>query len=162
MFLQHNERGVSTVTGLRLVGHSRTAWRATVVLIAGAILLLGGLVQITPTLYTPTAITTFAHPGVLVSQAQLNFMKAQVASKTEPMYSEFLNAQASTYGSLTYTPSGPPSGGIIDCGSFSNPDIGCSSEDEDGSAAYTQALLYWITGTSTYAQNAITILNAYG
>ena len=41
-------------------------------------------------------------------------------------------------------------------------DIGCSAEDEDGTTAYTQALLYWITGNSAYAQNAITILNAYG
>jgi len=108
------------------------------------------------------AQTTFQHPGVLVSRAQLDFIKAQVNAKVDPIYTEFLNAQKSTYGSLTYSPQGPPSGGVIDCGSFSNPDIGCSTEDEDGTAAYTQALLYWITGNNTYGQNAIRILNAYG
>ncbi|HXN21501.1 MAG TPA: alginate lyase family protein [Candidatus Dormibacteraeota bacterium] len=45
---------------------------------------------------------------------------------------------------------------------YSQPDFGCSAEDEDGSAAYTQALLYWITGNTTYAQNAVTILDTYG
>ena len=109
------------------------------------------------------AAQTFQHPGVLVSRAQLDFVKQQVANKADPIYSEFLNAQKSRYGSTSpYTLQGPPSGGIIQCGSFSNPDIGCSAEDEDGTTAYTQALLYWITGNSAYAQNAITILNAYG
>lgn len=106
---------------------------------------------------------TFQHPGVLVSRAQLDFIKQQVANKVDPIYSEFLKAQSSRYGSTSpYTPQGPPSGGVIQCGSFSNPDIGCSAEDEDGTTAYTQALLYWITGNNAYAQNAIRILNAYG
>jgi len=106
---------------------------------------------------------TFQHPGVLVGRAQLDFIKAQVNSHIDPIYSEFVNAQASRYGSTSpYTPQGPPSNGIIDCGPISNPDNGCSAEDEDGTTAYTQALLYWITGNSAYARNAITILNTYG
>jgi hypothetical protein len=109
-----------------------------------------------------TLAQTFQHPGVLVSRNQLDFIKTQVANHVDPIYSAFLSAQSSRYGSLTYTPQGPPSGGVIDCGSFSNPDIGCSTEDEDGTAAYTQALLFWITGNTTYAKNAIAILNAYG
>ncbi len=105
----------------------------------------------------------FQHPGVLVSRAQLDFIKAQVNSHIDPIYTEFLNAQKSTYGTTSpYTPKGPPSGGVIDCGPVSMPDNGCSAEDEDGSTAYTQALLYWITGNSAYARNAITILNTYG
>jgi hypothetical protein len=110
----------------------------------------------------PATAATFQHPGVLVSRAQLDFVKAQVASHADPIYSAFLKAQNSIYGSLTYAPQGPPSGGTIDCGSFSNPDIGCTAEDEDGTAAYTQALLFWVTGNTTYAQNAIRVLNAYG
>src|SRR6266849_1095378 len=105
----------------------------------------------------------FQHPGVLVSRAQLDFIKAQVNSHVDPIYTEFLNAQRSTYGTTSpYSPKGPPSGGVIDCGPISMPDNGCSAEDEDGSTAYTQALLYWITGNSAYARNAITILNTYG
>src|SRR5579859_1065930 len=108
------------------------------------------------------AAQTFQHPGVLVSRAQLDFIKAQVNSQTEPMYSAYQKAVASSFGSLTYTIQGPPSGGIIDCGPSSNPNFGCSAEDSDGSAAVTQALLWYISGNGTYAQNAIRILNAYG
>src|SRR5579872_952407 len=105
---------------------------------------------------------TFQHPGVLVSRAQLDFIKSQVANRVDPIYSEYQKAVASSYGSLTYTIQGPPSGGMIDCGPTSNPDLGCSAEDSDGSAAVTQALLWYISGNKTYAQNAINILNAYG
>src|SRR5713101_6800271 len=121
------------------------------------------LIAIASQLAVAQAPPAFQHPGVLVSRAQLDFIKAQVNSHIDPIYTEFLNAQKSTYGSTSpYTPQGPPSGGVIDCGSYSDPDNGCTAEDEDGSTAYTQALLYWITGNSAYAQNAITILNAYG
>jgi len=103
----------------------------------------------------------FQHPGILVSEKQLKFIKKQVEGKVDPIYSAFVKAQNSSYGSLTYTPQGPPADGNINCGSYSRPDNGCSAEDNDGSAAYTQALLFWITRNRTYANNAIKILNAY-
>jgi hypothetical protein len=105
---------------------------------------------------------TFQHPGVLVSQAQLDYMKIMVAAHTEPFYSAFLKAQSSNIGSLTYLPYGPPSDGFIKCGPTSNPNIGCSNSDNDASAAYLQSLLWYITGNQQYANNAITILNLYG
>jgi hypothetical protein len=105
---------------------------------------------------------TFQHPGVLVSQAQLDYIKAQVNAKVNPFYQEFLNAQASPYGSLTYTPQGPYTGGVNQCGSNSTPNNGCSAADADSAAAYVQALLWYITGNQTYANNAIAIMNAYG
>lgn len=105
---------------------------------------------------------TFQHPGVLVSQAQLDYIKTMVAAHTEPFYSAFLKAQNSDIGSLTYQPYGPPSDGFIKCGPTSNPNIGCSNSDDDSSAAYLQSLLWYITGNQQYANNAITILNLYG
>jgi len=102
------------------------------------------------------------HPGVLVSQAQLDFVKQQVNNKVEPFYQEFLNAQQSNYGSLTYKVEGPYPGGITQCGSYSNPDDGCQFADDDSAAAYVQALLWYITGNQTYADNAIAVMNAYG
>jgi MBG domain (YGX type) len=102
------------------------------------------------------------HPGVLVSQAQLDFITQQVNLQAEPFYQEFVNAQKSEYGSLTYTVKGPYQGGVTQCGSYSSPDYGCSDEDSDSAAAYVQALLWYITGNKTYATNAINILNAYG
>jgi hypothetical protein len=104
----------------------------------------------------------FQHPGVLVSQAQLDYIKIMVNSQTEPFYSAYQKALQSNIGQLNYQIQGPPAGGIIDCGPTSNPDIGCSAADNDSSAAYLQALLWYISGNHQYAQNAINILNTYG
>jgi hypothetical protein len=103
----------------------------------------------------------FVHPGVLVNQARLDFIKQQVANGVQPFANAFQQAKSSKWGSLSYTVQGPPSGGVIDCGSYSSPNIGCSTEDDDASAAYTQALLWYITGDATYAHNAIAIMNTY-
>jgi hypothetical protein len=110
----------------------------------------------------PLSAQTFQHPGVLVSRAQLSFIKTQVNNGVEPFHSAFLKAQNSRHGSLTYKPQGPPAGGIITCGAFSNPDIGCGADDDDSTAAYLQAVLWTITGNHTYAANAINLLNTYG
>jgi hypothetical protein len=48
-----------------------------------------------------------------------------------------------------------------ECGPRSNPDLGCKDEQRDSEAAYTQALLWYITGDKTYAENAIKIMNAW-
>jgi hypothetical protein len=101
------------------------------------------------------------HPGVLVSGAQLDFVKAQVAAKREPFYGQFQKAVASEYAALDYQLKGPPETGIIDCGAYSRPDNGCHAEDVDATAAYLQAVLWWITGDHRYADNAIRIMNAY-
>ena len=104
----------------------------------------------------------FQHPGVLVSRAQLNFIKAQVKAKVEPFYTEFQRAQASAPGDLHYKVKGPPVDGVVACGPYNRPDKGCWDEDKDSSAAYLQALLWYITGNRAYARNAIEIMNAYG
>ncbi len=114
-------------------------------------------------LYIPSAVAqAFQHPGVLVSKAQLDFVKAQVEAKAEPFHTQFENAKANEYGDLHYKMKGPPADGVIACGSRSHPDLGCHDEDADATAAYLQALLWYITGNHAYAQNAIDIMNAYG
>ncbi len=113
--------------------------------------------------FTPSSRgQAFQHPGVLVSRAQLDYIKTMVAAHSEPFYSAFLKAQNSNIGSLTYQIRGPPADGIINCGPTSNPNIGCSAADNDSSAAYLQALLWYITGNQQYASNSIAILNKYG
>jgi hypothetical protein len=104
----------------------------------------------------------FVHPGVLVDRQQLEYVKKMVTAHAEPFYSAFLKAQRSPWGSLDYKPKGPPEDGYIKCGPISNPNIGCKDADNDGTAAYTQALLWYITGNHAYADNAIRILNIYG
>ena len=101
------------------------------------------------------------HPGVLVSRQQLNFIRQQVKAQQEPIYGEFQKAVASPYAALDYKLLGPPATGIIDCGPYSRPDHGCHAEDTDASAAYLQAVLWWITRDHRYAANSIRIMNTY-
>jgi hypothetical protein len=104
------------------------------------------------------APATFRHPGVLVNQAQLDFVKAQVNAGVDPWKTAFNAATSSTYASLTYT---PHPWQTVECGPSSNPNLGCSDERNDALAAYTQALLWYITGNQTYAQNSVAIMNAW-
>ena len=101
------------------------------------------------------------HPGVLVSREQLNFIRREVQAKREPIYGEYQKAVASPLAAFDYKLLGPPETGIIDCGPYSRPDHGCHAEDTDASAAYLQAVLWWITRDHRYADNAIRIMNTY-
>jgi hypothetical protein len=126
----------------------------------------------------------FMHPGVVVTQKQLDFVKMKIAAGAEPWTSAF-NA-AKTFpsdaaggdppGKLGYQPHmldaraktlllpAAPAGYVL-CGSVSDPDIHCTDEKEDGVAAYTQALLWYLSpdgsDKDTYGQSAINILNAW-
>ena len=100
----------------------------------------------------------FYHPGVLVNRPQLEFIKSKVAAGTEPWKSAFDAAKGSELGSLTYT---PHPWKACNCGSFSRPDLGCKDEQRNSEAAYTQALLWFISADDTYAKNAIAIMNAW-
>jgi len=128
--------------------------------VLGSNLFLGVSISVM-TLWSASAQAAFQHPGIVVNLKQLNYMKSQVAAHAEPFYSAYLKASGSIYGQQHYKPAGPPSGGVIECGPGSRPDNGCSTAKQDGIAAYTQALLYWVTGNKVYAQDAIAILNAY-
>src|ERR1035441_520463 len=100
----------------------------------------------------------FHHPGVLLNLAQLELIKSRVAAGTEPQKSAFEAAKASPLGALAYA---PHPWATCECGPRSNPDLGCKDEQRDSEAAYTQALLWSITGDKTYAENAIKIMNAW-
>src|SRR5215467_10644091 len=71
------------------------------------------------------APATFRHPGVLVNQAQLDFVKAQVNAGVDPWKTAFNSATSSTYASLTYT---PHPWQTVECGPSSNPNLGCSDD----------------------------------
>jgi hypothetical protein len=100
----------------------------------------------------------FYHPGVLVNRAQLEFVKAKVAAGAEPWTTAFKTAKSDPLGALNYVAKPVKT---CECGPYSNPDIGCKDEQHDSEAAYTQALLYAISGDKAYAQNAIKIMNAW-
>ncbi|HET9570262.1 MAG TPA: family 16 glycoside hydrolase [Bacteroidales bacterium] len=106
----------------------------------------------------PAPSAGFTHPGVLLNLDQLNEIKNRVANGVEPQKTAFEKMKASTLGAIDYA-ADPVE--IVSCGPRSNPDLGCKVEQADCAAAYTQALLWYITGNKVYAENAIKIMNAW-
>ncbi|MFF9601806.1 alginate lyase family protein [Streptomyces sp. NPDC014684] len=105
-----------------------------------------------------SAPSAFAHPGVTVSQAQLDFARGKVLAGVQPWKGAFDQMTASKYADLNRT---PKPRATVECGSYSNPDYGCTDERQDAIAAYTDALAWYITRDARYAQKAIQIMDAW-
>ncbi|HEX5199595.1 MAG TPA: alginate lyase family protein, partial [Actinoplanes sp.] len=101
---------------------------------------------------------SFSHPGVLVSRAQLDFVKGKVNAGAAPWLAAYNQMMASRYASLART---PKPRATVECGSYSNPNNGCTDEREDAIAAYTDALAWYITGNADYAQKSIALMDAW-
>ncbi|MFG2881579.1 alginate lyase family protein [Streptomyces sp. NPDC048297] len=105
-----------------------------------------------------SAPTAFVHPGVTVSQSQLDFARGKVQAGAQPWKSAYDQMMASSYASLSRT---PKPRATVECGSYSNPNYGCTDEREDAIAAYTDALAWYITRDARYAQKSIEIMDAW-
>jgi hypothetical protein len=100
--------------------------------------------------------TGFVHPGVLLGLNQLNLTKTKAAAGAQPWAGQVASAKGSSLSTSSYVTHAIAT---VQCGASSNPDIGCTNETNDASAAYTQAILWYYTGNSAYAQKARSILN---
>lgn len=112
---------------------------------------------------TPTGLferrSTWVHPGVMISQDQIDYFKSEVAASSSPWlaaYDQLLDQTA--VANATYTPSPVPT---VVCGSYSIPDVGCSAEREDSLAAYANALAWVVSEEQSYADRAIDIMNSW-
>ena len=107
----------------------------------------------------PRAPATFTHPGVLLDKAQLDFIKSKVQSGVQPWTDAYNDILSFSLGSTTRTPSPVAT---VACGPSSmNPDVGCKEERQDALAAYAMSLAWYITGNTSYAQKAISYMNAW-
>ncbi|MET8097180.1 alginate lyase family protein [Streptomyces sp. NPDC005236] len=104
------------------------------------------------------APAAFVHPGVTVSRGQLDFARTEVLAGVQPWKGAYDQLAASKYASLTRT---PKPRATVECGSYSNPDYGCTDEHEDAIAAYTDALAWYITRDDRYARKAIELMDAW-
>ncbi|MER6080652.1 alginate lyase family protein [Streptomyces sp. NPDC001833] len=104
------------------------------------------------------APSTFVHPGVTVSRSQLDFARTEVLAGAQPWKAAYDQMMASKYADLNRTPT---PWATVECGSYSNPNYGCTDEREDAIAAYTDALAWYITKDARYAQKAIQIMDAW-
>src|SRR5574344_458880 len=93
----------------------------------------------------------FIHPGISFTQSDLDRMKAMVAIKQEPFYSTYQRILADGY-----TSRGARTGLTQIKETQYNNIIGV-----DGRAAVQQALVWKISGNTTYADKAVAILNSY-
>ncbi|MFI9201055.1 alginate lyase family protein [Streptomyces sp. NPDC053048] len=100
----------------------------------------------------------FRHPGVLLTRAQLDRVRARVARGAEPWKSAFETMRSSRYGSLDYTPA-PVA--VVRCPPGSRPGHGCVEERRDAIAAYTHALLWYVTRDRAHARKAVEIMDAW-
>ncbi|GAA1593259.1 MULTISPECIES: alginate lyase family protein [Kribbella] len=125
-------------------------------LVLAAALLAGTLSS--PSAQAADAPATFTHPGVGVSQAQLDFVRTKVQAGAQPWTDAFNQAKSSSYASLSRT---PKPRAIVECGPYSNPNYGCTDEREDAIAAYTDALLWYLTRDDRYAQKSIQLMDAW-
>ncbi|MFE2181537.1 alginate lyase family protein [Streptomyces sp. NPDC059455] len=105
---------------------------------------------------TPKA--AFTHPGVLVSRAQLDFVRSKVNAGAQPWKGAYDAMLASPYASLSRT---PKPRAVVECGPYSDPNIGCTDERQDALAAYSLSLAWYITRDSRYADKAIQIMDAW-
>ncbi|WP_107482048.1 alginate lyase family protein [Streptomyces sp. JHA26] len=108
---------------------------------------------------TPAAApAAFVHPGVTVSRGQLDFVRAEVDAGAQPWKTAFDRMMASKYADLNRT---PKPRAVVECGSYSHPNLGCTDEREDAIAAYTQALAWYVTRDERYAKKSIQLMDAW-
>jgi hypothetical protein len=104
------------------------------------------------------APATFTHPGVLVSRPQLDFVRAKVQAGAQPWKQAYDAMMSSSYASLSRS---PKPRAVVECGPYSNPNIGCTDERQDAIAAYSLSLAWYITREAKYATKAIEIMDAW-
>jgi hypothetical protein len=120
--------------------------------------LLAAAALTVPAAHAPAeaAPAAFNHPGVLVSRAQLDFVRANLGA--EPWKSAWSALRASSFASLSYA---AKPRATVECGPSSNPNHGCSDERNDAMAAYTHALQWYLTRDERHARKAIEIMDAW-
>ncbi|MFE9766603.1 alginate lyase family protein [Streptomyces sp. NPDC005808] len=100
----------------------------------------------------------FAHPGVLVSKDQLTAVRKHVEAGEQPWLRAFLDMRDSKYGSYKYE---AKPYATVECPPGTRAGHGCVEEREDAIAAYTQALLWSVTGKQEHADKAVQIMDAW-
>jgi hypothetical protein len=139
--------------------HRRRRRPAFLVTVAAATAALVGTLLSWPGAHRAEAApAAFVHPGVTVSRGQLDFARTEVLAGAQPWKGAYDQMMASKYASLTRTPTPRAT---VECGSYSNPNYGCTDEREDAIAAYTDALAWYITRDDRYAKKAIELMDAW-
>ena len=104
------------------------------------------------------APTSFVHPGVNLSTAQLDFVRAKVQANAAAVEGRVRPDDGQR---LRLAVAHAQAARGVECGPVSNPNNGCTDERQDAIAAYTDALAWYINRDDRYAQKAIQIMDAW-
>ncbi|MUG45177.1 hypothetical protein [Paenibacillus woosongensis] len=104
----------------------------------------------------------FTHPGVGVTKSVLENMRTQVLAKKEPWYSYYQAMTVSSAASKSVTSSHASSSDPAKPASYAFNSQGINSKFiQDGLKAYTQTLMYVVTGEEVYRKNAMDIIRIW-
>jgi hypothetical protein len=121
--------------------------------------MIGGLTYVPPAplAYSPTE---FKHPGILVTQDQINFIKTKVQTGQSPWKEAFNAAKKSESAQTDYKPS--PVVKLSQTGFYSRSvSTGYKELSKDAKAAFINAQLWALTDSTIYAEKTIEIINAW-
>ncbi|MCE0459466.1 discoidin domain-containing protein [Curtobacterium flaccumfaciens] len=108
-----------------------------------------------------TSAQGFSHPGVGVSAASLERTREQLIAGAEPWASYYKAMVVTPYASTTLGSANQgPADGVPADPAFD--DVSVSDRlGQDSEGAYTQAILYYLTGDATYRENALKIVRIW-
>ncbi len=100
----------------------------------------------------------FVHPGMLHNAGDLEYMRSRVLAGEEPWKTAWDSLKVSELAQLDYQPT-PYA--VVANGPYNNPDVGGREFVQDGGAAYTMALQWFVSKDAAYAEKVIEIFNAW-
>src|SRR5947209_18817683 len=128
--------------------------------------LIVGLLALSAVAAETSARRAFVHPGLLQNRQDLDFMKAQIVAGVEPWKGAFERLRTPRPGR-----DGAPARELLDFkpqpfthvirGAYGRPAIGSAELSASTDAAYSAAIIWYVTGDKHYADKAVEIIDAW-
>ncbi len=100
----------------------------------------------------------FVHPGLLHSQAEIDFVRTRIRAGKEPWKASWEHLKSHDLTSLEWTSRAHPN---VERGPYNRPSVGANEMMSDAQASYTHALHWTLSGENEHARKAIGILDDY-
>ncbi|TWU46064.1 Alginate lyase [Rubripirellula tenax] len=100
----------------------------------------------------------FSHPGIAHRRASIDFVKEKLRASEEPWSTAWKQLCDSSYASLDWE---AQPRAHVERGPSNDPNIGSSEFTQDGTAAYTMALRWTLSGDARYANKSAEIIDAW-
>ena len=113
---------------------------------------LSSLIFLLNLVITITVSGQLVHPGISHTKSDLDRMKFMVEAGIDPWLTTYNNMKSMSYSSYDYTVAGNSSNTTI---------TNLRTFENDGNAAYHNALMWYITDDSRHAQKCVQIFNAW-